>query len=512
MSSLFLRTTKSLVRELGRKGELVPVDSLSSSPRLRPFCLVRKKHRRYLWPWDTPLIPTDFSLLDLLEPGLPEPEVNHSSPINIWDKVAGELTAAVSLSAGLQGQVTGGSNSACISALAVQTLWVSPCTWEMLLERRKLRSPRPSFLQELQSRKERESLYVVTEAVETLQDAVLQSQGQTLGAGQLSLLQLGHVQVQIQSHRDTEKVLSIPQGSILAYRVLQLVVEEDGWAVLYFPERKLYRDTRRGIAFSQDSGEVSNLQSLQEQADGQLQDLATLSSELRGTLLGALQELLQDRQALQELEDTLEQALDTGLLAQLKGSGGFVLSILQDSTGNLSRSRGKAILYILGALAALSEPQLCLLAQSIERRILSEELELHNVAVRTFKVVHDMLTCVLLLGSSNGSEVTSTGCSSRGPEFKFQQPSSGSQPPMRSDALSWLQACIAGMQDDSTAYTMNKINQKKKKEYCYCMMANELHGEDTLQSNKGLMLSCLAFPATFLWPPQPPTATIVTNW
>ncbi|EGW15353.1 Gasdermin-D [Cricetulus griseus] len=136
MSSLFLRTTKSLVRELGRKGELVPVDSLSRSPRLRPFCLVRKKHRRYLWPWDTPLIPTDFSLLDLLEPGCPEPEVNHSSPINVWEKVAGGLTGAVSLSTGLQGQVTGGSNSAYISALAVQTLWVSPCTWEMLLEKR----------------------------------------------------------------------------------------------------------------------------------------------------------------------------------------------------------------------------------------------------------------------------------------------------------------------------------------------------------------------------------------
>lgn len=28
---------------------------------------------------------------------------------------------------------------------------------------------------------------------------------------------------------DTEKVVSIPQGSILAYRVLQLVLEEDGW-------------------------------------------------------------------------------------------------------------------------------------------------------------------------------------------------------------------------------------------------------------------------------------------
>ncbi|XP_040586429.1 gasdermin-A-like isoform X2 [Mesocricetus auratus] len=369
MSSLFLRTTKSLVGELGRKGELVPVDSLSSSSRLRPFCLVRKKHRRHLWPWDTPLIPTDFSLLDLLEPGCPEPEVNRSSPINIWEKVAGGLSGAVSLSAGLQGQVAGSSNSACISALAVQTLWISPGTWEMLLEKRKLRSPRPPFLQELQSRKERESLYVVTEAVETLQDAILQSQGQMLAAGQLSLLQLGHVQVQVQSHMDTEKVLSIPRGSILAYRVLQLAVEEDGW------EGKLCRGTRRGIDFSQDSGEI-HLQSLQEQADGQLQDLATLSSELRLTLLGALRELLQDRQALQELEDTLEQALDTGLLAQLEGPGGLVLSILQDSTGNLSCSRGGAILYILGALAALSEPQLRLLAQSIERRILSQELEL----------------------------------------------------------------------------------------------------------------------------------------
>lgn len=53
----------------------------------------------------------------------------------------------------------------------------------------------------------------------------------------------------------------------------------------------------------------------------------------------------------------LEQALDTGLLAQLEGPGGCVLSILQDSTGNLSCYRGRAILYILGALAGKSEGQ-----------------------------------------------------------------------------------------------------------------------------------------------------------
>lgn len=115
---------------------------------------------------------------------------------------------------------------------------------------------------------------------------------------------------------------------------------------------------------------------MRDQVDSQLQDLVTLSSEQRDTLLGALQELLQDHQALQELEDTLEQALDTGLLVHLEGPGGCVLSILKDSTGNLSCSRSMAVFFILGALAALSEPQRCLLAQSIERQILCEELEL----------------------------------------------------------------------------------------------------------------------------------------
>ena len=41
-------------------------------------------------------------------------------------------------------------------------------------------------------------------------------------------------------------------------------------------------------------------------------------------------------------------------------------------------------------------------------------------------------------GWKDGSAVKSTDCSSRGPEFKSQQPHGGSQPSvMRSDALFW---------------------------------------------------------------------------
>lgn len=57
--------------------------------------------------------------------------------------------------------------------------------------------------------------------------------------------------------------------------------------------------------FSQESGEESSFHDFRDQAVSQLQDLVTLSSEQRDTLLGALQELLQDYQALQELEDTV---------------------------------------------------------------------------------------------------------------------------------------------------------------------------------------------------------------
>jgi hypothetical protein len=42
------------------------------------------------------------------------------------------------------------------------------------------------------------------------------------------------------------------------------------------------------------------------------------------------------------------------------------------------------------------------------------------------------------VGWRDGSVVESTGCSSRGPEFNFQQPLGGSRPSvMRSDALFW---------------------------------------------------------------------------
>lgn len=61
---------------------------------------------------------------------------------------------------------------------------------------RKLRTPKPLFLRELQCQKEKESLYVVTEAIETIHDTMLQSLSNTEGAGRLAILGPGHLKVQ----------------------------------------------------------------------------------------------------------------------------------------------------------------------------------------------------------------------------------------------------------------------------------------------------------------------------
>lgn len=46
----------------------------------------------------------------------------------------------------------------------------------------------------------------------------------------------------------------------------------------------------------------------------------------------------------------MEQDLDTGVLGQLVGPGGFILSTGRNPSGSLLTSKGRAILCILGAL------------------------------------------------------------------------------------------------------------------------------------------------------------------
>lgn len=65
---VFEDVTRALVRELNPRGDLTPLDSLIDFKHFRPFCLVLRKRKSTLF-WGARYVRTDYTLLDVLEPG-----------------------------------------------------------------------------------------------------------------------------------------------------------------------------------------------------------------------------------------------------------------------------------------------------------------------------------------------------------------------------------------------------------------------------------------------------------
>lgn len=65
---MFENVTRSLARQLNPRGDLTPLDSLIDFKRFHPFCLVLRKRKSTLF-WGARYVRTDYTLLDVLEPG-----------------------------------------------------------------------------------------------------------------------------------------------------------------------------------------------------------------------------------------------------------------------------------------------------------------------------------------------------------------------------------------------------------------------------------------------------------
>lgn len=66
--TLFENVTRALARQLNPRGDLTPLDSLIDFKRFHPFCLVLRKRKSTLF-WGARYVRTDYTLLDVLEPG-----------------------------------------------------------------------------------------------------------------------------------------------------------------------------------------------------------------------------------------------------------------------------------------------------------------------------------------------------------------------------------------------------------------------------------------------------------
>ncbi|XP_008832746.1 gasdermin-D [Nannospalax galili] len=401
MPSTFELVVRSVLQELDQRGDLTPVDSLQKSTSFRPYYLLSRKHPSS-WFWKPRYTCVNLSIKDILEPDAPEPEPECGGPFRIDDAVDGKAQGSVKLEAPGQGKISGGavvSGSSSVSII-MHTLCVAPNTWETMHRERRLRQPEHKILQQLRSH--RNDVFVVTEVLQT-QEKVQVTQTRKKGAsGQFALLGAMCLQGEGEGHLSKKKMVTIPAGSILAFRVSQLLIGSN-WDILLVPDEKkrTFEQPPKGhrnagdqqqhtklrfihehLRFLSDGtpgeGVVSeDFQGLGVEVEAGSSELKHLEMELKQQLLVNIGRILQDLPSLEALEASLEQGLCNGGQVQpLDGPAGNILQCLVLPSGELVPQLAAPVFYLLGALTVLNETQYQLLAKMLETGVLSEQLEL----------------------------------------------------------------------------------------------------------------------------------------
>ncbi|KAK1331898.1 hypothetical protein QTO34_007574 [Cnephaeus nilssonii] len=183
MPSMFERTTKKLVKEIGDQ-ELRPVKCLLSATKIRRFSLIRGKKARSQF-WQLPDVPLEVSLMHILEPGssVPVPDAPVKVPADFSDFVVRKQQAAGNVNAGAEAGFSEETTVCRGSFLEYQIVSTPHETWTEL-QKRKLPDPEPAFLK--QCREAGVNLYVVTDTVELLNSPVLQDLSSANVSGKFS--------------------------------------------------------------------------------------------------------------------------------------------------------------------------------------------------------------------------------------------------------------------------------------------------------------------------------------
>ncbi|ELR53326.1 Gasdermin-C [Bos mutus] len=423
MPSLFERTSKNLVKELGDK-DFRPVQNPLSAHKFCQLKLLRKKRRTLSQFWEQPDVPVDHTLTDILEPSPSVPEPVLTKKFIFIDKTVWKGAAEVDVTAGLEVSVSGTATQSCECSLEVQSVTISPWDWEDL-QKRKVLDQEPSFLQECRTRGD--NLYVVTEAVKLINGTVLQDSSSVNATGTFSIPWSFYAKVPSEGSglKVRERTMTVPQGTVMAYKKKQLVFREDGRAILLisdddkqktFPESEFLswagslsrpgagccrsparhsvpqerplqpgppppphffpchrplgpRDSHLSLLNPEaESWGGGNFKSLQNEVSREMEAVAELPRDIRDALFHTILAKLKDQGALQDLTDMLD--------GNLWDHTGSFLSEMREDSRNVWLESRPYVIYLLEALLVLSDIQHELLAWSMEKRILPQQREL----------------------------------------------------------------------------------------------------------------------------------------
>ncbi|XP_059686429.1 gasdermin-A [Gavia stellata] len=371
---MFKKVTQSIVNQMDPKGDLVPVHSILDHEHFRPLCLVKKKKPtgcrsspRYKQTW--------YSLEDVLLPG-----EDAKSTESLFPKGGGQDSRQFTLKTHISDRVDG-SLSLCVDSTSLALKGAASLSkgWSIKLEKNHIPVPKlaalrterkinvnHSFIQQLQ--KSQQNLYVVHETIETSEEASFEESTKAEG----SFITQLYAKFCAKGTREKQQSITIPKGCTLAFRAIQLIVEDGSWDLEYFPKEN--RSMFESDGFSQ-----GKLGALEVEVKENCQILSRLPSDLLVVFLKAIKAVMRDRNLFQELTQKMEAVLDETGSCELKTESPDLkdlLSSLQYSSRHLLLKLAGAITYTLDALDELMEDQLLLLLESLEEKIVSQQLKL----------------------------------------------------------------------------------------------------------------------------------------
>ncbi|XP_035305560.1 gasdermin-C2-like [Cricetulus griseus] len=256
-----------------------------------------------------------------------------------------------------EGSVSAGIGDSRVCAIEVQCTSI-PASKLEILQNRKLVAKDSSFMRHcLVGNKD---LYVVTEAYEVTKDTMVKDRSSVNLKGKWFLRLIAKIKAYGRKQTNKVRSVPIPKGTVVAYKKEKLVIENDTCGRIKQPSQ-------------------NDFQHLQNEISEKTWKLARLSKDVQEVVFSSLLPMLRDREILYDLMIMLEM----GELGHMDGPGGVILDELRKDPWTGLKD---LVLYLLHALLVLSDTQLNLLAQSVEKRFLLKQKELvKSILQQNFK-------------------------------------------------------------------------------------------------------------------------------
>ncbi|XP_074413443.1 gasdermin-A3-like [Zonotrichia albicollis] len=368
------KLTKFSVNQMDPCKEWVPVESIADNEHFRPLCLlIKKKKSKRIFDRAPRYQRTGFSVDDVLLPredGTSTESLHQeSSQITVTKVTADEVDGGLSISLDPASvELKGGASLSNGFSVKIQKKSISQQYLEALTRERKINMDH-SFIRQLQRTGIR--LYVVTEILEASEEAVYEESTKADGGFMAKF----YATLSAKGTRESNQGIVIPKGCTLAFRTIPLRIRDGAWDLVYFQDE----DEDHVVEDRQGYADDEKLEEVRTEVKKSCRIFSKLSPDLLLIILNTIKAVMTDENLLQELSQKMEEVLEENDGYELKTESPDLkelFSTLQQSPRHRLLQLAEGITYVLDALQELMEHQLLLLLESLERKIVSQQLKL----------------------------------------------------------------------------------------------------------------------------------------